>query len=73
LKPIVSARDHQPVIPELTLFEQKIFDVLTDNPLHVDMIAEQASLSASDVLVHLLGLEFKGLVKQLPGKMFRKQ
>ncbi|MGD0337581.1 MAG: DNA-processing protein DprA [Bacteroidota bacterium] len=73
LKPIVSTRDHQPVLPELTLFEQRIFDILSDNPLHVDTIAERTSLSVSDVLVHLLGLEFKGLVKQLPGKMFRKQ
>jgi DNA processing protein len=73
LKPIVSARNHQPAVPELTLFEQKIFDVLSDNPLHVDIIAEQTLLSASDVLVHLLGLEFKGLARQLPGKMFRKQ
>ncbi|NCS80217.1 MAG: hypothetical protein GW788_00520, partial [Ignavibacteria bacterium] len=27
-------------------------------------------LSTSDCLVNLLTLEFKGLVKQLPGKMF---
>ncbi len=73
LKPIVSSREHQPVLPELSLFEQKIFEVLSDNPLHVDAIAEQTSFTVSDVLVHLLGLEFKGLVKQLPGKMFRKQ
>jgi hypothetical protein len=29
-------------------------------------------MSTSDALVNLLSLEFKGLVRQLPGKMFIK-
>lgn len=56
--------------PELTLFERKIFDLLNDEPTHIDFIAEKSNLSVSDVLVNLLNLEFKGVVKQLPGKMF---
>jgi len=39
-------------------------------PIQIDKIATAANLSTSDCLVHLLSLEFKGLVKQLPGKMF---
>lgn len=54
----------------LSLFEQSILDLLSDSPLHIDTIAEQASMSTSDALVTLLSLEFKGIVKQLPGKMF---
>ncbi|MGB2868216.1 MAG: DNA-processing protein DprA [Bacteroidota bacterium] len=58
--------------PELSLFEQRVYDILDIQPIHVDSIAEKADMSTSDVLVNLLSLEFKGIVKQLPGKMFVK-
>jgi DNA processing protein len=45
-------------------------DALNSEALQIDKIATAANLSTSDCLVHLLSLEFKGLVKQLPGKMF---
>jgi DNA processing protein len=54
----------------LNLFEEKIMGALKSDPLQIDMIASHTNLSTSDCLVHLLSLEFKGLVKQLPGKMF---
>jgi DNA processing protein len=57
---------------ELTLFEQKIYEVLTSDPLHIDLITETANVSTSDALVTLLALEFKGVVKQLPGKYFAR-
>ncbi|TLY30899.1 MAG: DNA-protecting protein DprA [Ignavibacteria bacterium] len=59
--------------PDLTLFEKTVYDVLTIEPSHVDRLAEEAGLSTADVLVNLLSLEFKGLVKQLPGKLFMKK
>jgi DNA processing protein len=52
------------------LFEKKIYDVLDDDPLHIDVIATRANVTTADALVHLLSLEFKSLVKQLPGKLF---
>ena len=55
---------------ELNLFEEKIINVLSNEPVQIDKISSLSSLSTSDCLVHLLSLEFKGLVKQLPGKMF---
>lgn len=55
---------------DLTIFEEKIFNCLVDEPLHIDKIAEITDMTTSDCLVNLLSLEFKGLVKQLPGKMF---
>ncbi len=55
---------------ELTVFERTVLDVLGTEPLHVDDVGEQARLSPSEVLVSLLGLEFKGLVRQMAGKMF---
>ncbi len=59
--------------PDLTLFERQVLDVLTDEPVHVDILADRASLATADTLVHLLSLEFKGLVRQLPGKMFARR
>ena len=55
---------------DLNLFEEKILNILDSEPLQIDKIAMEAKLSTSDCLVHLLSLEFKGMIKQLPGKMF---
>lgn len=57
---------------ELTLFEQRILDVLQAEPTHIDTIAELANVSPTDALVNLLSLEFKGVVRQLPGKFFTR-
>ncbi|MBI5215833.1 MAG: DNA-protecting protein DprA [Ignavibacteriae bacterium] len=74
LKPILKKSDKVPIKPhiELTLFEQTIFNVMDEKPLHIDVITQHAGVSTSDALVQLLSLEFKGLVRQLPGKMFVK-
>lgn len=56
----------------LNVFEQKIYDILNSEPIHIDMISEKTDLSTSECLVHLLSLEFKGLIKSLPGKYFLK-
>jgi DNA processing protein len=56
--------------PGLTAFEQRIYEVLTAEPTHIDLLSEATGLAASDILVNLLSLEFKGLVRQMAGKMF---
>jgi DNA processing protein len=55
---------------DLSLFEEKLINVLNSEPLQIDRIATLANMTTSECLVNLLSLEFKGLVKQLPGKMF---
>ena len=57
-------------VPSLSLFEQQVLDVLTQEPQHIDHIAEQTALSTAETLVRLLGLECKSVVRQLPGKHF---
>jgi len=69
LKPILGKNIPKQQI-DLSLFEEKIMNVLNSEPLQIDKIASLTNLSTSDCLVNLLSLEFKGLVKQLPGKMF---
>ena len=71
LRPILKTVAQKPA-PTLTMFEQTIFDVLAFEPLHIDLISEQSRLSPSDTLVNLLSLEFKGLIRQMAGKMFVK-
>ncbi len=74
LKRLLHAKTESPrkAQPALTLFEQQMYEVLTEEPSHIDAIAKRSGLTTSDALVHLLGMEFKGVVKQLRGKMFVK-
>ncbi len=69
LKPVIGKNIPKPQI-ELNIFEEKVLAVLSNDAIQIDKIAEKSDLSTSDCLVNLLSLEFKGLVKQLPGKMF---
>jgi predicted Rossmann fold nucleotide-binding protein DprA/Smf involved in DNA uptake len=39
---------------------------------HIDDSMETSGLNSSEVLVTLFDLEMKGMVRQLPGKQFRK-
>jgi DNA processing protein len=55
---------------QLNLQEQQIVDMLTEHPIHVDEIALSTGLPHSTLLAELLGMEFKGAVRQLPGKYF---
>lgn len=69
LKPIIGKTIPKPSI-DLNLFEEKIINTLNYEAKHIDVISAEASINTSECLVHLLSLEFKGLVKQLPGKNF---
>lgn len=70
LKRFLAPADARPAPPAISLFEQKVFDVLTEEPLDIDRVAERAGMTTSDTLVHLLSLELKGAVRQVPGKRF---
>ncbi len=72
LRPILRDRAHHQPKVQLTIFEQKVFETLKDDPVHVDVLSEKCGMSISDLLVQLLSLELKGVVKQLPGKYFVK-
>jgi len=70
VKPEVGKNIPRPKI-DLSFFEEKLLNSLTTSPKQVDIIANETSLSTSECLVNLLSLEFKGIVQQLPGKMFK--
>ncbi|MCF8010771.1 MAG: DNA-processing protein DprA [Clostridiales bacterium] len=56
----------------LSDIEQKIFKELSEEPLYLDDIVNRSCVAPKDVLSILMYLEIKGLIKQLPGKMFIK-
>ena len=73
LRPILHTKEHfQSPPPQLSIFEEKIYAVLSSEPQHIDEISAKADLSPADTLVNLLGLEFKNVIKQMAGKMFVK-
>jgi DNA processing protein len=71
LRPEKSSSAYKPIPNfELNLFEGKILNSLSSEPQYIDELAAATALNTSDCLINLLTLEFKGLVKQMPGKMF---
>jgi len=57
---------------ELSGDAKVLYEALTDSPVHVDELCEETGLDPSSALPTLLKLEFKGLVRQLAGKQFRR-
>ncbi|HLZ11891.1 MAG TPA: DNA-processing protein DprA [Candidatus Acidoferrum sp.] len=53
--------------------EKKLYEMLSpDEPQPIDDIVERSGLNSSEVLTTLFDLEMKGIVRQLPGKLFSK-
>ena len=61
--------DTAPVVP-LEPDEDRLFQLFTEDALHVDTLITGSGLETARVLEVLLGLELKGLVAQLPGMYF---
>ncbi len=55
---------------DLTRDEQQIYDALSDEPIHIDVLSQKLELPTSSVLTKLLDLELRAIVEQLPGKQF---
>jgi len=68
----VSAGPGTDASKQLSGNEKTLYEALSDSPVHVDTLCEETGIDPSTALVHLLELEFKGLVRQLAGKQFRR-
>lgn len=67
----LSKKKKEKAIPvQLSKEEEIIFSLLSDKPIYVDELTEFLGKPVSEVLTHLLNLEMKGLVRQLPGKQY---
>ena len=56
--------------PDMDAREKIIYEILGDYPVHMDHIVRKGKLAAGEAAGLLMEMELKGLVKQLPGKMF---
>jgi len=52
--------------------EKDIYSMLTDEPCDMDTIIEALTLKPSKARVALINMEMKGLIKQLPGKLYTR-
>jgi DNA processing protein len=50
----------------------QVFEVMGDEPLHVDQLARMTSIGVPELLGILLDMELKAAVRQVPGKKFVK-
>lgn len=68
----VSAGPQPDPAEDLSGDAKTLYEALTDSPVHIDALCEETGLTPSTALPTLLKLEFKGLVRQLAGKQFRR-
>ncbi len=57
----------------LSTEEKRLWEILTDEPQHIDVLSQKLGAPSSQVLSLLLTLELKDVVKQLPGAYFVRQ
>jgi DNA processing protein len=57
-------------MPPMEASEEAIYGLIGEYPTHIDQIAKRSNLKPSDVSSLLLRMELKGIITQLPGKMF---
>lgn len=54
----------------LSEIERIIIDNLNSEPIHIDILSDKTGIPIIDLSVKLLDMEFRDLIKQLPGKYY---
>jgi DNA processing protein len=57
-------------VPALEDSERALYEIIGDYPLHIDEIAREGNMQPGEVSSLLTRMELKGIIRQLPGKMF---
>lgn len=65
-------RAEEKPMPELDEKSKRVYELLSHEGMHIDELIRKTGLSSSEMMTLLLELEFKNVVKQLPGKFFVK-
>lgn len=60
----------QRAAPELAKEEKVVYDLISEQPAHIDSLINRSNLTVPKVTTILLGLEMKGFIQQQRGKMF---
>jgi DNA processing protein len=58
------------ILPDMNDIETAVFNILGDYPMHIDEIQKQGNIASGELSGTLTKMELKGIIKQLPGKMF---
>ncbi len=69
---VVARQEERKLVP-VEADEQPLLEFLSTEPKHIDELCDGLGLPVSELLSLLLQLELKGLVRQLPGKLFAKE
>jgi len=72
IEPMKGTTPARPPKVKLNEGEGKIFAILSYDPIPIDVIIQKSRLCPQDIHNILLTLEMKGIIKQLPGKLFFK-
>ena len=56
--------------PPMEESEKSLYDIIGDYPIHIDQVVRQGNLKPEEASSILMRMELKGIIKQLPGKMF---
>ncbi len=67
------ARKAEAPVLRLPEGEKSLYGLLSETPLHIDVIIRESRLDPGSVSSLLLNLELKGLISQWPGKCFSKK
>jgi len=59
--------------PEVSAADQEVLAQLSENPTHIDDLALKTGKPMSLLLSHLLDLEIRGIIRQLPGMTFVRE
>lgn len=70
---VAAGQPQKPDFSELPEGDQRIMEILQNHPegIPVDELAWRTQISLNQLASNLLGLEFQGLVKSLPGKRYK--
>jgi len=71
--PRVSARGHTETAANLTLSEQSVLGVLSEETMHIDAIGYSCGLPPAETADALMRLQLRGKVRELPGKLFCRE
>ena len=56
--------------PSLSVEERKVYQGLSNDPMHVDELADRLGMDVSALLGVLLRLQMKSLIREYPGKLY---
>ncbi len=70
--PYLSLNRKQQIKQEIKITdnEYKIYNILGVEPIHIDEIYVKTNFELSEVYENILALQFKGIIKQLPGGLY---